>query len=94
MKPNKEGIWEWYDETGKKQLVSVINVGKEVDNCWLRVYYLGGYYNVHDNWVGTEDEEFGKAEWPDNWGNYVGDLDSVPIKETYGGVTEVYGDDI
>lgn len=86
MKPNKEGLWEWFDESGKMQIVNVINVGKELDTLWLRVYYLGVYYNVHDEWVGTEDEDFGNAEWPDRWGNYLGVLHSIPLEETYGGI--------
>lgn len=86
MRPNKEGIWEWFDENGKKQLVSVINVGKDEDTVWFRVYYLGGYYNVNDEWIGTVDEEFGKSEWPDRWGKYVCELHAIPLEDTYGGI--------
>ena len=86
MKPWKEGIWEWFDESGTKQLVNVINVGKDVNTTWLRVYYGGNYYNVHDEWIGTEDEDFGKSEWPDRWGCYVSELNSIPLEETYSGI--------
>ena len=86
MKPDKEGLWEWIDDDGKTQIVNVINVAKELNDVWFRVYYLGGYYNVYDNWIGTEDEDFGISEWPDRWGRYVGTLHSIPLEETYGGI--------
>ena len=85
MKPDKEGLWEWIDDDGKVQIVNVINVAKELNDVWLRVYYLGGYYNVYDNWIGTEDEDFGISEWPDRWGRYVGILNSIHLEQTYGG---------
>ena len=44
MKPDKEGLWEWIDDDGKTQIVNVINVAKELNDVWLRVYYLG--FNV------------------------------------------------
>lgn len=64
-KPNKPGIWQWYDETGVARLVDVVDVFGNVGAMWLRVYFWGGYYDVHD----SEDRE---AEWPDRWGSYVG----------------------
>ena len=85
MKPDKEGLWEWIDDDGKTQIVNVINVAKELNDVWLRVYYLGGYYNVYDNWIGTKDEDFGISEWPDRWGRYVGILNSIHLEQTYGG---------
>ena len=74
MKPNREGMWEWYDENGIKTIVPVIDCGNPIDTVWLRVYHLGGYYNVNDEAIGTPDEPYCKAEWPDRWGNYVGEL--------------------
>ena len=85
MKPDKEGLWEWIDDDGKTQIVNVINVAKELNDVWFRVYYLGGYYNVYDNWIGTEDEDFGISEWPDRWGRYVRTLNSIHLEQTYGG---------
>lgn len=74
MKPDKEGMWEWFSESGEKQVVPVLNVSKELGEVYLRVYFRGGYYNVHDEGIGEPDESFCKAEWPDRWGKRVGDL--------------------
>lgn len=74
MKPDKEGIWEWFDENGTKRLVDVCNVDKPIGQVCLRVYWWGGYYNVNDE-HDTDNPEFDKymvAEWADRWGNYVG----------------------
>ena len=86
MKPNKEGIWEWFEEDGTKRLVSVCNVG--VDTI-LRVAWWGGYYRVNDEPDPNhpEHDEHNKAEWPDRWGNYVGPEDSVPEDQKYWGPT-------
>jgi hypothetical protein len=84
MKPNKEGIWEWFDDQGVKRLVDVANV--EFDKSrppYLRVCFWGGYYNVHDECVGTWEEEYNKAEWPDRWGSFVGIRGSVSEQELY-----------
>ena len=70
MKPNKAGLWEWVNDDGKTVVVDVCNCGT-LNKPWLRVYYAGGYYNVHDEGVGTWEEEFCKAEWPDRWGNPI-----------------------
>jgi hypothetical protein len=83
MKPDREGIFEWFNEHGQKRLVVVFNVGKELGETWLRVFFWGGYYNVKDEAIGTSDEEFSKVEWPDKWGNYVGELKSVPDEQLY-----------
>jgi len=93
MKPDKEGIWEWFEEDGTKRLVSICNVGTPDKPC-LRVYWWGGYYNVHDlvddlygkvgdMWTVVEKNVFHAAEWPDRWGNYVGPEDSVPESQKY-----------
>lgn len=83
MKPNEPGIWEWFDEDGTKRLVEVVNVCSQVEDQWLRVYWWGGYYNVNDEAMGTPDEPFMKAEWPDRWGNRVGNNHSLPNEQLY-----------
>jgi len=84
MKPDKPGIWEWFDETGHKRLVVVVNVEPDASYPpYLRVFWFGGYYNVNDEMVGTDEAEFNKSEWPDRWGNYVGPTGSVPDSELY-----------
>ena len=78
MKPNQSGIYEWFEEDGTKRLVEVVDVCKGFCPQYLRVYWWGGYYNVNDEWIGTEDEEIGKSEWPDRWGNRVADNHGLP----------------
>lgn len=75
MKPNKVGLWEWTNDGGEVITVPVVDVGGNIGVQWFRVYYRGGYYNVNDEEIGTPDEEYSKAEWPDRWGNYVGVID-------------------
>ncbi len=41
MKPDKAGIWEWFEEDGTKRLVSVCDVGAPVGMKYLRVYWWG-----------------------------------------------------
>ena len=71
--PDTSGMWEWFDENGTK---------KEIDVCEIfpgsfRVYSRGGYYNIADT-------KYGKAEWPDRWGNYVGRVYfEVPEEDVY-----------
>ena len=81
MKPDKPGIWEWFDSDGTKRLVEVFDIFDHCPECkpYLRVYWWGGYYNVND--VG--DGPFDKAEWPDRWGNYVGENESIPNEQLY-----------
>ena len=76
MKPNKEGIWEWFDTDGAKRLVYVCNVGGA--KPYLRVYWWGGYYNIYADPI---------AEWADRWGNYVGPNGSVNDDDLYLGPT-------
>lgn len=76
MKPDKEGIWEWFDEDGNKRLVSVCNVAAKLGEVYLRVYWWGGYYSI-------EADERRAAEWPDRWGNYIGPEDCVPESQKY-----------
>ena len=84
MKPNKPGIWEWYDDDETKRLVYVFNVfSRASDLVYLRVYFWGGYYNVFD---GTDDPGYEwatKTEWPPRWGNRVGDIGSLPQEQLY-----------
>jgi hypothetical protein len=77
MKPNKPGIWEWFEEDGTKRLVCVCCLGKD----WLRVYWWGGYYSVN-----PEPETPG-LEWPDRWGSFIGENESVPDEQLYLGPT-------
>lgn len=72
MRPNKAGVWEWFDANGVKQNVYVCDVGTA--NSWFRVYWWGGYYNVND-------DEGGKSQWPDRWGKFV--ATSLPDDQLY-----------
>jgi hypothetical protein len=88
MIPDKEGIWEWFEEDGTKRLMSVFNV--EHDPSYplhLRAYWWGGYYNVADSPEEVPGDPFCKAEWPDRWGNYVGPNGSVKEEDLYNGPT-------
>jgi hypothetical protein len=79
MKPDKEGIWEWFDDDGTKRLVSVFNVESNPSfPPYLRVSWWGGYYSIDD-----EPNLGFKTEWPDRWGNYVGPVDSVKEYDLY-----------
>jgi len=89
MKPNREGIWEWFDKDGNKRLVEVFDVAAKLREAtgyadpYLRVYWWGGYYNVNNEGIGTWEEALNKAEWPDRWGNFVGEIGSVPEEQLY-----------
>lgn len=90
MKPNKPGIWEWFEEDGTKRLVSVLNIEHNPE-CppYLRVYWWGGYYNVNDE-HDPDAPEYDwaiKAEWPDRWGSYVAPLGCFGEEELYNGPT-------
>ena len=73
-RPNKAGVWEWFQEDGTKRLVAVVNIEHDATRPpYLRVYWNGGYYNVNDE-HDPEAPEYDwaiKAEWPDRWGNYI-----------------------
>lgn len=90
MKPNKEGIWEWFEKDGTKRLVHVCNCEQHPQAPpYLRVYWWGGYYNVNDE-HDVESPEYDyqiKAEWPDRWGNFVGEHGSIPDEQLYLGPT-------
>ena len=76
--PDREGVWEWYDETGRLLHVSVCDVGVKGVFVWLRVYYLGGYYNIEDSLMAApDDEHFDKCEWPERWGGFVCTLEQA-----------------
>lgn len=90
MKPNKAGIWEWFEEDGTKRLVHVCNCEHSPQAPpYLRVYWWGGYYNVNDEHdvESPEYDHLTKAEWADRWGNYVGPIGSVEDKDLYLGPT-------
>lgn len=80
-KPDKPGVWEWFDSKGIKKLVEVVDVGH--DKPHLRVYFWGGYYNVNDEAVGTWEENYSKMEWPDRWGTRVADNNALPNDQLY-----------
>lgn len=85
MKPDKEGIWEWFEEDGTKRLVAVCNVSKPLKEIYLRVYWWGGYYNVNDehDLEAPQYDPLMKAEWPDRWGNFVGEHGTVKDEDLY-----------
>jgi len=94
MKPTHAGIWEWFEEDGTKRLVHVCNVAEALGEQRLRVAWWGGYYDVHDRteniygyvghkWRVVERDVHYPAEWPDTWGAYVGDCNSVPEEQLY-----------
>lgn len=101
MTPDRPGIWEWFEEDGTKRLVEVFDVAAKLREAtghaeqYLRVYWWGGYYNVEAMDDGVFDMEGNKignyhfeAEWPDRWGNRVGDNLSLPEEQLYLGPTE------
>ena len=87
MKPNRQGIWEWFEEDGTKHLVYVCNAMKNIPHSvpWLRVYWWGGYYNVNDEHdpETPQYDKYTKAEWPDRWGKFVNELGNIPDEELY-----------
>lgn len=85
MKPDSEGVWEWYDDDGTKRLVSVFNVGRPLGELYLRVAWWGGYYNVDDEHdpEHPEHDKYTQAEWPDRWGIRVGDIGCVSELDIY-----------
>ncbi len=91
MKPNKPGVWEWFEEDGTKRLVEVFDVMAVYPDAkpHLRVYWWGGYYNVNDE-HDPESPEYDwaiKSEWPDRWGNRIGDNYSIPSEQLHLGPT-------
>lgn len=90
MKPDREGIWEWFEEDGTKRLVAVFNIEPDASRSpYFRVYWWGGYYNVNDEHdpEAPEYDHLTKAEWPDRWGNYVGRDRDIPQDQLYLGPT-------
>ena len=80
MKPDQNGIYEWFEQDGTKRLVEVVDVCKGMFPPYLRVYWWGGYYNVNDEHdaLNPQYDELTKAEWPDRWGNRVADNHGLP----------------
>lgn len=89
MKPDKPGVWEWYDDHGVKRLVEVYDINASHRNifggAWLRVYFWGGYYNVNDehDLSNPEYDIYTKAEWADRWGKRVADNNTLPEEQLY-----------
>lgn len=50
--PTLPGVYPWQDKTGfvgpkgKIHNVDVVNVGEQLNEVWLRVYWEGGYWDV------------------------------------------------
>lgn len=91
MKPDRPGIWEWFEEDGTRRLVEVYDVSSRLREAYpeeppyLCVYWWGGYYNVNDEHdaENPEYDDLMKSEWPDRWGNRVGDNNSLPEEDLY-----------
>ncbi len=101
MKPDKPGIWEWFEEDGTKRLVSVVNTEHNASlPPSFCVFWWGGYYTINDerNPSAPEWDWATKAEWPDRWGNYVGpndmeaDLYWMPTPEQFEKIMKAYED--
>lgn len=85
MKPTSSGIYEWFDHTGKKRLVEVVDVSRGMLPPYLRVYFNGSYYNVHDE-HDPECPQFDhltKAEWADKWGSRIANNFELPDAQLY-----------
>lgn len=83
MKPDRTGIWEWFELDGTRRLVYVWNVFEKHPNLepYFRVCCHGSYYNVHDI---PEDGIHGKAEWiHGTWGNYMGQYEDFDESQLY-----------
>jgi len=86
MKPDRAGIWEWFEKDGVRRLVEVVNCAVPNDPPHLRVYWWGGYYNVNDEHDAEHPEydHLTKAEWVHGtWGNRIGDNLSLPEEQLY-----------
>lgn len=78
MKPDRPGIWEWFDDKGERHLMSVFDMGTPGLYQYLRVYWWGGYYDVTYEGVLPNGKQ---SEWPDRWGKRVCDLDGPMAKK-------------
>ena len=85
MKPDRPGIWEWFDDDGTKRLVEVFDVATPQCKPHLRVYWWGGYYNVNEetNPCDPGGNNCLMQEWADRWGNRVADNNTLPENELY-----------
>ena len=85
MTPDREGIWEWFEEDGTKRLMAVYDVAKDLRKVngteppYFRAYWWGGYYNV----TAIGEGPFEECEWPERWGNFVGEHGSIPDEQLY-----------
>jgi len=70
--PEKEGVYEWFTETGKRVLILVCDFGS-IKHPYLRVYMGASYYNIKDEKTGVPEHPIHKAEWTSGtWGKYMG----------------------
>ena len=85
MKPDRPGIWEWFDEDGTKRLVEVFDVSPKRYPPHLRVYWWGGYYNVKEetNPCDPNGNKRLMQEWADRWGERIAYNNSLPEKQLY-----------
>lgn len=91
MKPNKEGVWEWFGDDGTRRLVCVVDINKKLSEATgnaepsLRVYWWGGYYSMEDRYESDipNADHLLKAEWPDRWGKFVAAYDDVAEEDLY-----------
>jgi hypothetical protein len=52
--PTSEGIWWWIRKDDKREFdLPVYNVGDPLNDLYLRVYFLGSYYDIDDFINGT-----------------------------------------
>ena len=55
MIPKSEGVWRWKrTDDGREFDLPVYNVGAPTCELYLRVYFLGGYYDIEDFQKGGE----------------------------------------
>lgn len=55
MKVTGQGVWRWKRAVdGREFDLPVFNVGAQLNDVWLRVFYLGGYYDVEGEMEGGE----------------------------------------
>lgn len=91
MKPDRSGIWEWFDEDGTKRFVEVCDCAPK-DRGFkphLRVFWCGGYYSVNDehDLEQPEHDKFSKAQWADRWGVRIANNGDLPEDQLYLGLS-------
>lgn len=55
MIPTSEGVWRWRrKDDGREWELPIYNVGAPLQELWLRVYFLGSYYDIEELTTGGE----------------------------------------